>query len=117
MTELLVGTKKGLFVLEGGAGAEFGITARGFAGLPVEYALRGRRPGRALREPRRRRDLGAQPGALGAPDATQVGARRRRPLPAHGRAMARRSEAPGGRGLSRRRLADRGRRRVLGTRQ
>ena len=30
MTELLVGTKKGLFVLEGEPGATFGVAARAF---------------------------------------------------------------------------------------
>jgi photosystem II stability/assembly factor-like uncharacterized protein len=40
MTELLVGTKKGLFVLEGEPGGEFEPAARSFAGEPVEYALR-----------------------------------------------------------------------------
>ena len=40
MTELLVGTKKGLFVLEGEPGTTFEPTARAFAGEPVEYALR-----------------------------------------------------------------------------
>jgi photosystem II stability/assembly factor-like uncharacterized protein len=45
MTELLVGTKKGLFVLEGGDG-EFEITARQFAGEPVEFAVRDPRSGR-----------------------------------------------------------------------
>ena len=34
-----------------------------------------RRPRRAVREPRRRRDLGAQPRALGAPDAGRAGSR------------------------------------------
>jgi hypothetical protein len=48
MTELLVGTKKGLFVLEGDPGAEFEITARAFAGQPVEYAMRDPRSGRML---------------------------------------------------------------------
>ena len=48
MTELLVGTKKGLFVLEGEPGAEFELTARAFAGDPVEYAMRDRRSGRVL---------------------------------------------------------------------
>jgi hypothetical protein len=48
MTELLVGTKKGLFVLEGEPGSPFEITARAFAGEPVEYALRDPRSGRAL---------------------------------------------------------------------
>jgi photosystem II stability/assembly factor-like uncharacterized protein len=40
MTELLVGTKKGLFVLAGAAGGPFAVTARAFAGEPVEYAMR-----------------------------------------------------------------------------
>jgi photosystem II stability/assembly factor-like uncharacterized protein len=48
MTELLVGTRKGLFVLEGEPGAPFDVTARAFAGEPVEYALRDPRSGRAL---------------------------------------------------------------------
>ena len=48
MTELLVGTKKGLFVLEGDPGAGFEVTARAFAGEPVEYALRDPRSGRVL---------------------------------------------------------------------
>ena len=48
MTELLVGTKKGLFVLEGEPGAPFEVTARAFAGEPVEYALRDPRSGRVL---------------------------------------------------------------------
>ncbi len=49
MTELAVGTKKGLFLLEGDATAgsgTFTIRARAFAGEPVDYALR---------EPRSRR--------------------------------------------------------------
>ena len=46
MTELLVGTKKGLFVLEGEPGSGFQVTARAFAGEPVEYALRDPRSGR-----------------------------------------------------------------------
>ena len=48
MTELLVGTKKGLFVLEGEPGSPFEVTARAFAGDPVEYALRDTRSGRVL---------------------------------------------------------------------
>jgi photosystem II stability/assembly factor-like uncharacterized protein len=48
MTELLVGTKKGLFVLEGEPGSPFEITARAFNGEPVEYALRDPRSGRVL---------------------------------------------------------------------
>jgi photosystem II stability/assembly factor-like uncharacterized protein len=48
VTELLVGTKKGLFVLEGKPDSGFEITARAFAGQPVEYALRDPRSGRIL---------------------------------------------------------------------
>jgi photosystem II stability/assembly factor-like uncharacterized protein len=48
MTELLVGTKKGLFVLEGEAGAAFEVKARAFAGEPVEYAMREPSSGRVL---------------------------------------------------------------------
>jgi hypothetical protein len=48
MTELLVGTKKGLFALQGEAGGPFEITARAFAGEPVEFAMRDPRSGRYL---------------------------------------------------------------------
>jgi hypothetical protein len=48
MTELLVGTRKGLFVLAGEPGGPFEPTARAFAGEPVEYALRDPRTGRVL---------------------------------------------------------------------
>src|SRR3954468_25100581 len=48
MTELLVGTRKGLFVLEGEPGAEFEVKARAFGGQPVEYAVRDPRTGRLL---------------------------------------------------------------------
>jgi len=48
VTELLVGTKKGLFVLEGEPGEPFGVTARAFEGEPVEYAIRDPRSGRML---------------------------------------------------------------------
>ncbi|HEU0247230.1 MAG TPA: hypothetical protein VFR38_09120 [Gaiellaceae bacterium] len=48
MTELLVGTKKGLFVLEGTAGKPFEVTSRAFAGEPVEFATRDTRTGRTL---------------------------------------------------------------------
>ena len=48
MTELLVGTKKGLFELEGDAPGEFEVTARAFAGQSVEYAMRDPRTGRYL---------------------------------------------------------------------
>ena len=46
MTELLVSTRKGLFVLEGEPGGEFAVTARAFAGQPVECALRDPASGR-----------------------------------------------------------------------
>ena len=48
MTELSVGTKKGLFVLAGEPGGEFRPSGRAFAGEPVEYALRDPRSGRLL---------------------------------------------------------------------
>ena len=48
MTQLLVGTKKGLFALEGEPGEPFEVTARAFAGQPVEYAMRDPRTGRLL---------------------------------------------------------------------
>jgi photosystem II stability/assembly factor-like uncharacterized protein len=48
MTELLVGTKKGLFRLEGDPAGGFEITARAFAGQAVEYAMRDPRTGRYL---------------------------------------------------------------------
>ena len=48
MTELLVGTKKGLFVLEGDPDAEkpFEVAARAFPGDAVEFAIREPRSGR-----------------------------------------------------------------------
>jgi hypothetical protein len=46
MTELLVGTRKGLFVLEGEPGERFEVAARAFAGEPVEHALRDSRTSR-----------------------------------------------------------------------
>jgi hypothetical protein len=48
MTELLVGTRKGLFSLEGEPGEPFEVTARAFAGEPVEHALRDARTRRVL---------------------------------------------------------------------
>jgi photosystem II stability/assembly factor-like uncharacterized protein len=48
MTELLVGTRKGLFALEGEPGGTFDVTARAFAGETVEHAMRDRRTGRVL---------------------------------------------------------------------
>ena len=46
MTELLVGTRKGLFVFEGEPGAAFAIVTRAFVGEPVDYAMRDPRTGR-----------------------------------------------------------------------
>jgi len=48
MTELLVSTRKGLFVLEGTPGDGFEVAARAFSGEPVEYAMRDPRSGRLL---------------------------------------------------------------------
>jgi len=48
MTQLLVGTKKGLFVLEGVAGGAFEVISRAFPGEPVEFATRDPRSGRYL---------------------------------------------------------------------
>ncbi|HET8980519.1 MAG TPA: hypothetical protein VFN87_20375 [Solirubrobacteraceae bacterium] len=48
MTELVVGTKKGLFVLEGEPGEGFEIQTRAFAGQPVDFATRDPRSGRLL---------------------------------------------------------------------
>src|SRR5271168_4816560 len=48
MTELVVGTKKGLFLLEGEPGSGFEITARAFAGQPVDFATRDPRSGRLI---------------------------------------------------------------------
>ena len=47
MPELLVGTKKGLFALQGDDGA-YEISARAFAGEPVEFAIRDPSSGRYL---------------------------------------------------------------------
>jgi hypothetical protein len=46
VTELVLGTKKGLFVLAGEAGGEFSVSARHFAGEPVDFAVRDPRSGR-----------------------------------------------------------------------
>ncbi len=48
MTELVVGTKKGLFLLEGEAdgSSSFDVATRAFAGQPVDYAMRDLRSGR-----------------------------------------------------------------------
>ncbi|HET9073726.1 MAG TPA: sialidase family protein [Solirubrobacteraceae bacterium] len=48
MTELTVGTKKGLFLLEGEPGSGFSIVARVFPGEPVDFALRDPRSGRLI---------------------------------------------------------------------
>src|ERR1044072_243798 len=48
MTELLVCTRKGLFVLEGEPASGFEVTARAFSGEPVEHAMRDPRSGRLL---------------------------------------------------------------------
>ena len=48
MTELLVGTKKGMFRLEGDPAGGFEVTARAFPGQSVEYAMRDPRTGRYL---------------------------------------------------------------------
>jgi photosystem II stability/assembly factor-like uncharacterized protein len=48
VTEVLLGTKKGLFVVEGSPSSGFEVTARAFAGEPVEYAMRDPRSGRVL---------------------------------------------------------------------
>src|SRR4029453_1251888 len=57
MTELLVGTRKGLVVLRGGRGGPFEVAARAFPGEVVEFATR---------DPRSRRYLaGVTPGQFG----------------------------------------------------
>lgn len=48
MTQLLVGTRKGLFVLDGDGTGPFEVGARAFAGESVEYAMRDPRTGRYL---------------------------------------------------------------------
>jgi photosystem II stability/assembly factor-like uncharacterized protein len=48
MTELLIGTKKGLFALAGDPGGPFEVTDRAFPGDPVEYALLDHRSGRLM---------------------------------------------------------------------
>jgi hypothetical protein len=48
MSELLVGTRKGLFVLAGEPGEPFEVTARAFPGEPVDHAVRDPRTGRFL---------------------------------------------------------------------
>ena len=48
MTELAIGTKKGLFLLEGDPAGGFAVTARAFAGEPVDFAIRDPRTGRLL---------------------------------------------------------------------
>jgi hypothetical protein len=49
MTELLVGTKKGLIVLDGNpAGGEFELRCRAFPGEPVDFAMRDPASGRVI---------------------------------------------------------------------
>ena len=48
MTELLVGTKKGLVAYEGEPGRELPAPVRAFAGDPVDYVMRDRHSGRLL---------------------------------------------------------------------
>jgi hypothetical protein len=48
LTELLVGTKKGLLLLEGELGCGFEVKTRAFAGQPVDFATRDPRTGRLL---------------------------------------------------------------------
>jgi photosystem II stability/assembly factor-like uncharacterized protein len=48
LTELLVGTKKGLFLLEGEPDSGFEIKTRAFAGQPIDFATRDPRSGRLL---------------------------------------------------------------------
>jgi photosystem II stability/assembly factor-like uncharacterized protein len=48
MTELLVGTRKGLFVLDGAAEEQFTIRTRAFVGDPVDYAMREPTSGRVF---------------------------------------------------------------------
>jgi hypothetical protein len=48
MTELLLGTRKGLLALEGEPGGEFRIRARAFPGETVDYATRDPRSGRVF---------------------------------------------------------------------
>jgi hypothetical protein len=48
MTEVLVGTRKGLFVLDGQPGSTFDISARFFEGETVDYAMRDPRSGRVF---------------------------------------------------------------------
>ena len=40
MTELILGTKKGLFIVDGSPESGFEVTTRAFAGEPVDYARR-----------------------------------------------------------------------------
>ena len=67
------------------------------------------RPRRAVREPRRRGDLGAQPAALGSAEPARLGARGRRPVPALDLSVAGRTRPPRGRHLLGRRVDHRGR--------
>ena len=48
VTELLVGTRKGLFALEGDGSGSFEVASRAFPGEQVEYAIRDGRSGRVF---------------------------------------------------------------------
>jgi photosystem II stability/assembly factor-like uncharacterized protein len=48
MTELMIGTKKGLLVLEGEPGGQFEVRCRAFAGEPVDFAMRDPASGHAI---------------------------------------------------------------------
>ncbi len=48
MTELMIGTKKGLFVLDGEPGGGFELRCRAFAGEPVDFAMRDPASGHAI---------------------------------------------------------------------
>ena len=48
MTELLIGTRKGLIVAEGGPGDAFTVTTRTFVDESVEHAIRDQRTGRVI---------------------------------------------------------------------
>jgi hypothetical protein len=60
MTELLVGTKKGLVVLLGARGGPLELAARAFPGEVVEFATRDARSGRYFALSR----MAAQPASL-----------------------------------------------------
>ena len=87
----------------GGARAHLGDRPR-----RGRLALGRRRPGRVVREPRRRTDLGAQRRAAPAPGRRGLAAGGRRAVSALDRSLARRAGSVVGGRLGRRRLAHRG---------